>query len=193
MKNLVIFLVAILTMIIFSVACDKDKRGTCPLCDENITSKGYGKLKFLNTGYDGDLSSDWSSLHIESDCNWKIYMGNVGGVGNTYEVYSSSCDTSVVLVWMWGNFSAIIANKNWKGYFNNPADNIKMGCDMNQFLKKYPNYKPWCGVTECLTTVFFTDSKSLHYLFVDDVSEHISYVGFSLDKKWDWLYLTGYN
>lgn len=164
--------------------------GSCPSCDENVTWEGYGNIKFLNTGYDGNLSKECSNpIDIEDDCGGVIHDGNVGGSGNTYEV--ELCNKSVIFIWMWGNFSALMLNKDWKGYFNNPSDNIKMGCSMEYFLRIYPNYQPWSG--DSLANPFFNDDDMPHYFFVDYVSEHISYARFSLDKKLDWLYITGYN
>jgi hypothetical protein len=175
----------------FLFSCEKDKIG-CPTCDDDVTWDGYGDIKFGHTGYDGELSEDYSSsTNMQSDCGWQIYNSCAGGVGDTYQVFSSACDTSVILIWMWGNFNALVLNDNWKGYFNNPNDSIQMGCSMKHFLDLYPNYTPWSG--DSISTVFFTQDNSLHYFLVDDISEHISYVGFSLkEKKLDWLYITGY-
>lgn len=160
----------------------------CPECDENVTFEGYGNLKFSTAGWDGDLDSVYGGLNIEKDCGWEIFHNFDGGWGSTYRVFSPSCDTSVVLIWMWGDFNGLALRKNWEGYLNDPSDSIKMGCSLEHFLKIYPDYKPDRG-GHVYQNPFLSGDNDFYYEYYCFFDKYHSYVGFSQkEKKMEWFY-----
>ena len=155
MKKLVCILSSILICSYLFNNCRKEGR-TCPTCSENITWDTYGDCKLQDEGWDGNLSGRDVNTNLVSDCKWKIYGNNTGGVGKVYAVYS--CDTAVTFVWTWGSLTLFQLSKGWTG---STKEGIRMGDDITKFLSVYPYFETLPSYGSNSTILQYKEGKRL--------------------------------
>lgn len=113
------------------LSCDKlFDSDSCPSCSEDVSWSAYGKLKFSNSGFDGNMGG----VHLEQTCNWKIYNGNAGGYGHIYQV--ASCNNGVIFTWAYGILNSVSLATGWAG---STKEGIRIGDDLTKFLAEYPS------------------------------------------------------
>ena len=109
----------------------------CPKCSDEISWDNFGRWRIGGVGYDGNYGNGIPT-HIETTCGWKIHNGHAGGVGDTYQVRSEECGTSVVFEWAYGGFASFYLGNGWTG---STKEGIKLGDDLDTFLSVYPEFE----------------------------------------------------
>ena len=169
MKNSFLIFLLLVFFVSMLYSCEKEPKeepiGTCP-CNTDIlywrNHLGYGMWRCGYTYIDGNIgiaTGGAVAMNILSDCPWKIYGDNAGGVGHIYQVIPA--DTSIRFTWESNSLLQIEVFYNWNGHTENGS---YMKCTIEQFLKSEPGFLVGSDSTEY---VYITSTVSITAQFTN--------------------------
>ncbi len=169
-KSFFIFLLSVSLVSILS-SCDKTPKeepiGTCP-CNTDILywrdHAGYGMWRCGYTYIDGNIgiaTGGAVAMNILSDCPWKIYGDNAGGVGHIYQVIPA--DTSIRFTWENNSLHQIEVFYNWNGHTEN-------GSQINETIEHFLQRESGFSVTaDSMVYVYKNSTVSITAEFTDKI------------------------
>ena len=100
---------------------------SCPSESDNVSLSSYGRFKI------GDAGPDATARNCVSHCNWHVFQGSDGGVGNTLQIASPSED--IVFVWAYNDLAGYRVKQGWTGQTDK---GVRLGDTITDFQMKYP-------------------------------------------------------